>query len=431
MGNKNSIIMGKTLTEIADASGISLSYLSLIFSGKRKNLSKATLARIGSALNMPIEEVHSFIQQIQPASSIKTKSVSNPSKQQEIIKKTLVVLEHFDIEKLNDLKSTAQKISSLEFELKESYILWISGILAARNNQFEEANGFLEQASNFIAKTTDEKRMLAKIYGGLGSVYVALSNQRMALQMLKKSLRLWNTDSDAALIYLNLGTLYRRIRKFSDAIKAYLMTLDLGRGYIKTLAYSGLGQVYIDINDLQTARTFLLEGYVYLKKSKAKWGSQDLFCNLGIYYKLVGQLKRAEFLLDKGHKYAQDLGATRVRDFILLELAEVYLLEKRKDKADQIFDEVNRGVSLTGDGLLLGTTFLACAKKYLATFFYEDAMVYLNKSIGVGPTLELLECCNMLLLCHSRKHNSAEVQFYRNEITKIDKKLKVQKLSKK
>lgn len=427
MGRNNVTFMGRNLTEISNATGISMSYLSLIFSGKRKKVSKAILARIASAFNISIEEVEYSIQHIQRSPIIKHKLVSDQSKQQKIISQTLDILEHFDIERLKDLKNVSSKLSPSEFELKEWYSLWIDGILAARNNQFEEAQRFLDEAKNFRPKTAHEKRMLAKIYGGLGSVYIVLSNNKIALQMFKKSLRLWNTGFDAALVYLNLGTLYRRMRKFPNAIKSYMMTLDFGYGYIKTLAYSGLGQIYIDINDLPTARTFLLEGYVYLKRTRDKWGSQDLLCNLGIYYKLSGQLKRAEYILTKGLKYAQDLGATRVRDYILLELAEVYLLLNTKEKAAAIFDGVNREVSLTGDMLLLGTSFLSCSKKYLSAFFYEDALKNLNQCYKflneVGPTLELLECCKLLQLSHSRKHNIAEAQFFKNEILKIKNKL--------
>lgn len=296
----NAAFLGKSLTEIADASGISLSYLSLILSGKRRNVSKATLARIGAVLNLSIEEVQDLIiRQIKPSTPLKVKLVRN-IKQEEIIKQTLTLLEHFDIEKLNLIKTKAQELNSLEFKLKQYYLLWIDGILAARNNQFKEALISFDHAYNFKATTSNEKRMLAKVYGGLGSVYIALNDHKMALKMLKKSLRVWCKNNDAALVFLNLGTLYRRTCNYPSAIRAYMLVLEIGQGYIKTLAYSGLGQIYIDINDLPTARGFLLKGYIYSKRLEDKWGTQDLLCNLGMYYKIVGQLKKAEFILNKG-----------------------------------------------------------------------------------------------------------------------------------
>lgn len=433
MAKINSVILGKSITEIADESGISLSYLSLILSGKRRNVSKAILARIGSILNMSIEEVQDLInQQIKPSTPLIAKSVRN-IKQQEIIKKTLTLLEHFDIKELKLLRNKVQELNPLDFELKEYYLFWIDGILATRNNQFKEALKFLDQAHNFKPITSNEKRMLARIYGGLGSIYIALSDHKMALRMLKKSLHIWCKENEAALVYLNLGTLYRRTHKYPSAIKAYVLSLDIGHSYFRTLAYSGLGQIYIDLNDMPSARSILLEGYIYSKRNTDKWGCQDLFCNLGHYYKLMGQLRRAEFILNKGLKYAQELKAIRAKDFILLELAEVYLLQNKRGKATQFFDEVIHGISITGDLLLLGTSFLSFAKKYLATFHYDEALQYLHKSYralsSLGPTVEMLDCCKLLLQCHSRKHNSAQVQFYRNEILKIKNKVKHKKLS--
>lgn len=426
--------MGKSLIEISEATGISLSYLSLILSGKRKNISLSMLSRIGAALGLSIEETRLYIsQQIKPTLPKKAKTTRSNREQQEIIEQTLAVLANFDIEKLNQLKIRAQETSSSDFQLKECYIYWIDGIIATKNNQYQEAHKFLDQASNFKTVTSGEKRMLARIYGGLGSTYLVLSEYKKALKMFKKSLHLWSKGNEAALVYLNLGTLYRRTRKYSNAIRAYILCRDLGEGYFKTLAYSGLGQVYIDLNNMPSARSILLEGYVYSKKSTDKWGCQDLFCNLGEYYKCTGQLRRAEFMLNKGLKYASELNAARAKDFIRLEIAEVHLLQNRGEKAAQIFNEVNREVSQSGDLLLLGSTFLLCAKKYITTVHFDEALQYLNKSFialsSLGPTVEKLECCKLLLECHSRKHNGAEVQFYKDEIPKIKAKLKLKIMS--
>ncbi|AHF08438.1 tetratricopeptide repeat protein [Desulfitobacterium metallireducens] len=434
MVKRNCDFIGKSLTDISEATGISLSYLSLILSGKRTNVSLGVLTRIGAVLNLSIEEVQFLIsQQIKPAIPKKEKMVRDNAEQQEIIEQTLILLEHFDIEKLNLLKSKVQEKSSSDFQLKEYYLLWIDGIVATRNNLYQEAFKFLDRACNFKAVTSNEKRMLARIYGGIGSTYLALSEYKLALKMFKKSLHIWYKGNEAALVYLNLGTLYRRTRKYSNAIRAYTLSLDLGESYFKTLAYSGLGQIYMDLNDMRSARSILLKGYAYSKKNTDKWGCQDILCNLGQYYKLIEQLHRAEFTLNKGLKYAQELNAARSKDFIRLEIAEVHLLQNRGEKAVQIFNEMNREVSQSGDLLLLGSTFLLCAKKYITTFHYEEALQYLNKSYmaltGIGATVEILECCKLLLECHLRKHNSAEVQFYRDEIQKIKNKLKLKIMS--
>jgi tetratricopeptide (TPR) repeat protein len=430
LGKSNTALMGKSLTEISEATGISVSYLSLILNGKRKNVSLAVLTRIGEALGISIEETRLLIsQQIKSTLPKKAKTIRSSIEQEEIIEKTLAVLEkNLDNQELNQLKSRAQKRSLSDFPLKESYLLWIDGFLAWKNNQYQEALNLMAQGCNFKAITSNEKRMLARIYGGLGGIYIGLSDYKMSLKMLKKSLNIWSKGNEAAVAYLNLGTLYRRKRKYSSAIRAYTFSRNLGQSYVKTQAYSGLGQIYMDLNNMPLARSVLLEGYVFCKKNTEKWGCQDLFCNLGEYYKSIGRLQRAEFILKKGLKYAQKFNAARAKDFIRLEIAEVHLLQNRGEKAVHIFNEMSAEVSQSGDLLLLGSTLLRCAKKYLSTFYYEEALQYLNKSYmalsGIGPTSEILESCKLLLEYHLRKHNSAEVQFYKDEIRKIKNKLK-------
>lgn len=419
MGKSNRALMGKSLTEISDASGISISYLSLIVNNKRK-ANKVTLARIGAVLNLSIEEVQVLINQ-QFGSSLK--NGESPTPNDILIEQTLVALEHFNIQTINRLRANVLTLKPSEFILKTFYLLWVEGIIAARKNQFEEALRLLNKAQKFKAKTTMEKRMLAKIYGGLGSVYIALGNHKMSLNYFKKSLRLWNNGNDASLVYLNLGTLFRRMNRYSDAIRAYNLSLEMGFSYVNTLAYSGLGKIYLDLNNMETARQILLKGYVHSKKIEDKWGYQDLLCNLGIYYKKSGRLKRAEFIFNRGLKYALKLEATRMKDFIQLELAEVFLLQDKKEKASEIFNQVIQGVSMTGDLLLLGTSYLLCAKKCIAAFKEEKAFQYLQKSYQalsrMDAPVEILECCELLLQYHSRKHNITQVEFIKNEIKKL------------
>lgn len=157
------------LHEIAERSGISVGYLSLIFSGKRKNVRLSVLTRLGFALNLPVEEIKQWIpvafdedpltERVGEKEKIqKGTRKEKDNKLQDLILRTIKSLEAFDPIQLNGLKSEAEKFP-LGHPLKNEFIEWIEGILAARNNQLSQALGHLMRARSFKSTKIQKKRM--------------------------------------------------------------------------------------------------------------------------------------------------------------------------------------------------------------------------------------------------------------------------------
>lgn len=427
------------LHEIAERSGISVGYLSLIFSGKRKNVRLSVLTRLGFALNLSVEEIKQWIpvspEKDQLAEQVGMGKIQRGTRKgipkakdnglQDLILRTIKSLEEFDPLHLNELKSEAEKLS-LELPLKYKLIDWIEGILAAQNNQFSQALNHLMRARSFKPTKIQEKRMLAKIYGGMGSCYTALGDHKMAFKMFTKSLNIWGNGAEAALVYLNMGTLYRRCRQYRYSRQSYLQAIEMGSDFIRIMAYSGLGQICIDQNDLGSARTFLLRGYQLTRQQPEMWGVPELYCNLGIVYKLSLRYNKARFILYKGRLLAERLGTVRIKYYILLELEEVLLLLLQRDEANSVFSQLEKELSAEGDLLLLGKILLSSAQKLWDSSWELalDCLLRSYRTLGqIGPSAEWLRCCQLLADYFSNKGTPQMSDFYQDEVKRIKKML--------
>lgn len=414
------------LHEIAQRSGISVGYLSLILKGKRKNVSLSVVTRLAFAFNLSVEEVKGWILMTsEEAQTEIPKRKEWDEEVQSLILRILKSLEKFDALQLKELMSEAERLPS-QIPLKLKLIEWIEGIFSGQNSQFNQALDHFMQARTFRARKSPEKRMLAKIYGAMGGCYTALGNHKMAFKMFAKSLNIWGSGADAALVYLNMGTLYRRCHKYRYASQSYLQAIEIGSCFIQIMAYSGLGQIGIDQKDFQGALGFLYKGYQLSRHQSDLWGVPELYCNLGIVYKLSSRYNEAKEILYEGKVLAERLGAVRVKHYILLELEEVLLLLQEKDEAYIIFSHLAEELSDEGDLLLLGKILLAGAQNLWNSSrkLSLDCLLKSYQILGrIGPSNELLKCCQLLAEVFVNNNNLEMSDFYQDEVKRIRKAL--------
>lgn len=441
MGKSQSVLFSSeySLNELSKKSGISVGYLSLIFNGKRTNVSLAVLTRLGYTLDLSVAEVRQLIQKsVKNATAKNQAAMADPQKEKQeeqekrikdIIQCVIQCLEHYDPIQLEKLKRDAAE-GLEESPLKYRLLQWIEGIQAARHNQFTLALGYLMEARMFRAGNPQEKRMLAKIYGGLGSCYTALGDRKMGFKMFAKSLNIWGRGPDAALIYLNMGTLYRRSRQYHYANQAYTQAIEMGSFFIQIMACSGLGQVALDQEDLERARVILLRGYVLSKKRPCTWGVPELYCNLGTLYKLSQKLSKANYILNKAEMIAEELGAVRVKHFIMIEQGEVLLHLHKVQEANQVFARLEKELRNDGDIFLVSQALISAAK-LLWDNSPQIALECLQRCYRILSQMELgselLSCCQLLVDYYSNKQDLGEYDFYKEELRRIKRQLEDKK----
>lgn len=421
---------GIKVTELAKRCGVSQSYLSRIVNGEKHNVDPYILTKLAYELDMSLLEVEILVVTGKPPDSWR-ESIRNEHEQiefQHCIHAALDALDLGDISRFNGLSERVKAMNEQDVPLKQNYMDWYEGVSLSFANRYGEAMVKLEEAGRFKPRNDIERNLLAKIIGGLGGIYVAQGDYQTAMKMFRKSLMIWGEGSQAGSVYLNMGTLFRRRQKYASAIQAYERAVELGTSSVKLLAYTGLGQVALDLQDSRQARRYLLKGYMIAKSQENDEGKANLYCNLGKYYKEIGKLDRAIQRLKTALKYAERWQDSRTRFYILAELADVYLHIKDFEAADQTLKLFESEINQDGDVLLVGMCFNMFAKKHAQTGQIDSALTLLGQSykilMKIPVSEELLECCRLLHKYLLAKNEPYEAEFYLAESKKIQKYLR-------
>lgn len=306
---------------------------------------------------------------------------------------------------LNDqasIKSITNKLLNMKnsVNIAERYILWYEGWQLTLKNSFVDAINLFEQSLNFKIKTKTEKRFMAKIFSSIGGAKVALGDYIYAMKAFRKSLLLWDEGKQASLVYLNMGTLYRRTHKYNYSLQSYQKAFDNGSNFVRIKALSSIAQVAFDKKDLVKARETILKGYRIAKVEEGTRGKDDLYCNIGTYYKLIGKKKRAIKWLNKAIYLATE--DKRIKQYAIAELIEIYLSEGLTDKADELLKGIS--ASTNNDILYLATFLYSIAKKHQLLKNFQESYLILSRCYNlltnIPPSNELIKCCYLLERYH-------------------------------
>lgn len=420
---------GIRITELAKCCGISQSYLSRIVNGERKNVHPYILMQLARGLDISLSEIKALVATGEFENS-KKESINNEGEQTEFQQCILEALDALDFGDISMFQVITQKVTEMNeqsIRLKQNYLAWYEGLNLSFANRYDESMAKFESAMRFKPKTETERKLLAKIIGGLGSVYVAKGNYQSAMKMLRKSLMVWGEGPQAGSVYLNMGTLLRRRHKYFSATQSYQRAVKLGASPVKLLAYTGLGLVALDLKDIVQARRYLLMGYMLAKSQENDEGKANLYCNLGQYYKEVGKLNRAIYALKRGLKCAERWRDSRVTLYILAELADAYLRIKDVKASEETLKTLESEINHGGDVLLVGMCFNTFAKKHAQSGCIDRALTLLGQNYrilaAIPPSEELLDCCRLLARYFLAKKKPYEADFYLAESKKINKLL--------
>lgn len=436
-----------SVSEVARRSGVSKSYLSMIAHGQRRSLSFRVLSRLAEELELSPTELGKRIQNglehpaapagnDEGASSERANSGRNDSEETfsgelfaEALEQALNARHNNDVGELERLCGVIGGMDEVKAPLKQNFLWWHEALKLAWQNRFDDSLVSLEKAGNFRPTSRLQRRFKAKIIGDIGSVYVAKCNYQQALKRLRLSLILWDEGEQAAVIHLNMGTLFRRAEIYQNAIESYEKAVKMGSAPLKLLAYSGLGQVYMDKGNMISARQCLLQGYALSRSLASDLHKGDIFCNLGKYYKEIGKVDRAISLLKKAADVAGNYGNMRTKLYAMMELADAHIRKDHLREADQILAIVEEELVVDGgDVLLVGSCLTTIAKKCLSLGQSQESLLVLNRCYlilsGFSPTVELATCCDLLRESYIRVKMPQEAQFFESELKRIRRLLK-------
>lgn len=416
------------MQDLAKRCGISNGYLSMIIAGERKNVSSEILFCLADELQLSTLELEHLLNI--PHHAYETPSESVKLKFQEYLSDALDALDVNDQKKLDALTEKIRILDDPCVALKNHYLDWYEAWHLAFESRLDEALQKFHRAHQFKPRTNIERRFKAKILGGLGGVYTAQGNYKLAMKAMRDSLFLWPDGKQAGWIYLNMGTLHRRMGNPLAAMDAFHQAYELGASFIKLLALSSGLQISFDINDEEKARQYAVRGYLLAKSLEDPRGKCDLFCNIAQYYARKDKPKRAEPFYLKAIHFAGRSGDARIRQWALVELANLYAKYGLLNKLQTLLKGSEIEITSSADYLLIGKRLNMTAESYLNNGYSAKAFNLLEHNyktlVSLRPSEELLSCCHLLIKCSSINKDPYKTEFYSTEIKRIRKNIQKQ-----
>lgn len=117
--------------------------------------------------------------------------------------------------------------------------------------------------ANFLADSLNLHEAQNSILAGLGQVYNDLRNYRLAHFYFRKAERQYppRNPKDAHFFYNSWGNVYSSQEKPAEALKCFLKaqkaTLQMGQPFMTAVVDANLGQTYLELNRLDSARKYL------------------------------------------------------------------------------------------------------------------------------------------------------------------------------
>ncbi len=417
---------GIGIADFAERCGISSSYLSLILNGMRKNISEKVASNIGRELEISTKEVFYLINtncdsyitlrfEIDNKDSDKCNNVLN------------IILDALEENDQDTIKEYTDKVRTESTVIAINYIKWYEGWQLSLQNRFDNAIEYFRGALLFEPRGDTERRFMAKALGSLGGAYVAKGNYKLAMKFFRKSLLLCDYGKQVGLVYLNMGTLFRRNNQLFHAKNYYLRAIEMGSAFVKIMAVSSLIQIAFDRNELDVAKEYVIKGFWLAKNTEKPLGKDDLFCNIGMYYSIKGQLKKAKFWFNKCILITEQTKNIRTKHYALIEVINLLFYEGNTEQGDLLLKIISSEVSSNNDILILGRLLYAAGKRNIVGQCFEQGKLVLERCYNllksIPPSEEIILCCKLLGICFSTLGELYIAEFYLNEALRLNKKV--------
>ncbi|MDB5274229.1 MAG: histidine kinase [Chitinophagaceae bacterium] len=212
-----------------------------------------------------------------------------------------------------------------------------------KTGRVEESKESLIKASKTF-ETTGAKKESAKGMADLGKAYDDIGDFTKALQLLEESLVIFESNEDyegLASTLASLGHVQLNLKRYEDAEKSFLRSLDISQKYNYKLSlmesYKGMSQILSIKKNYKEAlgmydSYILMKDSIYLEEKKAAVAAATSQLNLKIKeQELLLSQKRAELsnILDKKN---DQLLISMILAFVLTSLMIIFLFRKYQNK---------------------------------------------------------------------------------------------------
>lgn len=267
------------------------------------------------------------------------------------------------------------------------------GRTATRKKDFEAALTYLQASLEYRKLLKEQDDEIAAL-NHIGQVYWEIKDYEKATEYFGESAAKLNPATKlhlSAVVFNNLGNALIKIGKTSEAMEAYLTSLQckekLGNQESLATAYNNLGNLYFTCGEFIKAKDFYQKAVTSYEKSKDDKLAAFVYSNLGITYNELSNTKLALANHRKALRYFQQADLKDDKARALNNLGSVYLKTKDYDKALSYYQKA------------LGIKLKSCNEEGLGVSYNSIAMVYYNKG-------DLLSAVEYLLLSEKYAHKS-------------------------
>lgn len=412
-------------SSLAEKCQLSKSYLSMLLNGQRPIPRFPVLVRLAAELDLPVHTVQELLHTSYDSFILELSENASQNHFLDYLQQILDASEQSDFLMVSHLNDGIHNVIPDSVPLKSYYLCWYEAYNLTSQNKFESAIPLFLEASTFTPRYEVEKRFKAKVLLGLGAACTARVKYHQSMKFFRQSLILWPEGFQAARVYMNLGTLYRRLAKYELSVSAYEQAYEIGTAVIKLYALVGLIQLSLDKKDYSAARKWVIKGYTQAKTFDSPRGKGDLYCNIAEYYFAIGKLHHSEVFFRKAILFATISGDLRTKHWAEVELAVLFLRQGFVKEFAVLIQTLESELSGIEDILLVAKHLNVLGRKYFDQAEYSQVVSITEKayklliSLSPSTSTELQECCHLLAEAYLASKEPKAADFYLNEIKRL------------
>lgn len=263
----------------------------------------------------------------------------NPSEKARVIDAAM----NLDYTKYSAITRQAESLLKLE-NLKDcpfnkAVINHILGRAELRKTHLSDAFLHFSEALSEYQKIGDSINM-ARTLGSLATIYTEWGYTAVAMDQLVKALQICvdhKYDYLTSRLHNNIGLLAHRQENYQLALKHLHLALDFKlrledqSGLANT--YNNIGDVYIDMNDLENAWLFFSKGLNIRQLINDEGGLAQSYQSIAKYYKVTGNYSGAKDALEKGLSLSRKVDDKYNQINCLNLLGDVAVLQNHPEEA--------------------------------------------------------------------------------------------------
>lgn len=301
---------------------------------------------------------------------------------------------------------------------------WIAdayNLLAYAYSQKGEISASLEsyeQALNYYQLSGDSS-MISACYINIGYTVSFSKEQVSSLNYFLKGLNVATTISDTSLMsdaYYNIAYYYERIKDYHSAFNYYKKSLDFSLSINQPdsnsvcLTYSDLAGISHFLNLPDNFNFYMKLSHSYLPKTQNSYDKANLYYSYFARYNDTGLIDSAQHYCEGLDEILNNNSFDILKAYALQQKGRLNLLENNYQQSISYFNQSITLFSKHNSIESFSETYGYIAKAYAALNQFENAYIWLQKSLSISDTLNLDAVKSSLAEFEQEKSFEAEMQ---------------------